>query len=132
MHDVLLKQLEVLLIVKNFFLKDERVIVLHHKDLAAIDGDSFSPNESKINEGEGINYDKKHHRYTDKGCFDVILTQLIELVNLLLQTNNKDLILEFLKDDELAKVLGIHVFYAPEEALRSQIIELFKSILDLS
>ena len=79
-----------------------------------------------------IDFSKPHYRFTDKNCFDVILTQLIEMINLLLQTNNKELINEFLKDEELSRVLGIHAFYAPEEALRSQIVELFKQILDLS
>lgn len=42
--------------VKNFFLKDERVISMHHKDLAAQEGGSFSPEESKVQERDGIDY----------------------------------------------------------------------------
>lgn len=38
--------------------------------------------------------------------FDIMLTQMVELVNILLQTNTKETITEFLKDEELAIVLG--------------------------
>lgn len=61
-----------------------------------------------------------------------MLTQLVELVNILLQTNTKETIIEFLKDEEVAIVLGQHVFFSPEETLRGQIVELFKQMLDMS
>ena len=53
-------------------------------------------------------------------------------MNMLLQTSQKEMVAEFLKSPRLTSALGQHVFAAPEEALRSQIVELFKSVLDMS
>lgn len=76
-------------------------------------------------------YNQCHSRFKDKAVYDIILTQLVELINLLLQTSTRELIHHFLDDTDLAMTLGQHVFFAPEEALRSQIVELFKQLLDM-
>ena len=52
---------------------------------------------------------------------------------MLLTALPKETVKKFVEEGEtLAMVLAQHVFFAPEEILRSQIIELFKSLLDLS
>ena len=47
-----------------------------------------------------------------------MLTQLVEILNVLLQTSTKEVIQEFLKDEEVAIILGQHIFFSPEDTLR--------------
>ena len=56
-------------------------------------------NQEQVKEKAPVyDYEKRHHRFTDRGFFDVILTQLVEIMNLLLQTNCKEFITEFIRD----------------------------------
>jgi len=47
-----------------------------------------------------------------------------------MMTAPKECIALFVQDEELANCLGIHAYYAESEALRHQIIELFRSVVD--
>jgi len=51
----------------------------------------------------------------------------------LLNTIPKETVKKFIEEGQnMIMVLAQHVFFAPEEILRSQILELFKTLLDLS
>jgi len=87
------------------------------------------------NESEALDpekFTKPHNRFSDKMIYDIILTQLIEITNVMVTTNPKEVITAFLNDKDITMILAQHVFFAPEEALRSQIIDLFRTLLDLS
>ena len=52
---------------------------------------------------EVLNFNEAHKRFTDKGVYDVILTQAIEIVSLLMQISPRETIKEFLACKELAE-----------------------------
>lgn len=76
------------------------------------------------------NFNEPHLRFTDRGVYDVILTQAIEIVSLLMQTAPKETIREFLKCEPLAHQLSVHAYYAPSESVRQPIIELMRLVID--
>lgn len=139
---VMLKHLHLLQHVKDFFRLDTRVIdectrvigfdLIEEQPNKTTDEREVTASDAEQRVQLQAQLKKFHNRFDDKILFDVMLTQFVEMINIILQTSTKDLIMEFLKDEELAVVLGQHVFFSPEETLRGQIVELFKQMLDMS
>lgn len=61
-----------------------------------------------------------HPRFPDQTIYDTILAHLIEIINMLLTSLPKETVKKFVDEGEsLAMILAQHVFFAPEEILRS-------------
>jgi hypothetical protein len=61
---------------------------------------------------------ESHQRFTDKAVYDVILTQILEVFQILLQISPREVAHEFVNQEELALQLGLHAYYAPCDAVR--------------
>ena len=75
-------------------------------------------------------FNEPHKRYTDKGVYDAILTQAIEIISFLIQIAPKETIKEILIHQQLGEQLSIHAYAAENEAVRQQIVELMRLIID--
>jgi hypothetical protein len=62
----------------------------------------------------------RHPRFPDQTIYDTILAHLLEIINMLLTALPKETVKKFVEEGEtLAMVLAQHVFFAPEEVLRT-------------
>lgn len=75
-------------------------------------------NDIRLKQQDTGDFNEAHLRFTDKGVYDVILTQAIEIISLLMQISPKETIKEFLNRLDLAEQLSIHAYAAPSEAVR--------------
>jgi hypothetical protein len=70
--------------------------------------------------------DQKHSRFADKNLYDFMMTQLLDVVNLLIQIYPKEFAERMSEDVELAQQLSQHFFFSRNESIAQQIIEIIK------